>query len=87
VNRYAVKQSRGLEGPFIFTSASCAIYARIQAAGNSRRASVYREGKVRRRPGDAPFASHKVAPVLKQTDEVVDGSPQGRRRLRLPQSD
>ena len=25
----------GLDGPFIFTSASCAIHARIQAAGNS----------------------------------------------------
>ena len=37
MNRYAVKQSRGLDGPFIFTSASCAIHARIQAAGNSRR--------------------------------------------------
>jgi hypothetical protein len=37
VNRYAVKQSRGLDGPFIFTSASCAIHARIQAAGNNRR--------------------------------------------------
>ena len=35
MNRYAVKQSRGLDGPFIFTSASCAICARIQAAGNS----------------------------------------------------
>jgi hypothetical protein len=34
LNRYAVKQSRGLDGPFIFTSASCAIHARIQAAGN-----------------------------------------------------
>jgi hypothetical protein len=29
-----LKQSRGLDGPFIFTSASCAIYARIHAAGN-----------------------------------------------------
>jgi hypothetical protein len=36
LNRYAVKQSRGLDGPFIFTSASCAIHARIQAAGNMR---------------------------------------------------
>jgi hypothetical protein len=36
LNRYAVKQSRGLDGPFIFTSASCAICARIQAAGNTR---------------------------------------------------
>jgi hypothetical protein len=35
----------GLEGPFIFTSASCAIYARIQAAGNNRndplKAAIY----------------------------------------------
>ena len=35
MNRYAVKQSRGLDGPFIFTSSSCAIHARIQAAGNN----------------------------------------------------
>jgi hypothetical protein len=32
----AVKQSRGLDGPFIFTSAGCAVYARIHAAGNRR---------------------------------------------------
>ena len=30
-----LKQSRGLDGPFIFTSASFAVYARIHAAGNS----------------------------------------------------
>ena len=29
-----LKQSRGLDGPFIFTSASFAVYARIHAAGN-----------------------------------------------------
>src|SRR6202521_5825690 len=30
-----LKQSRGLDGPFIFTSASFAVYARIHAAGNT----------------------------------------------------
>ena len=35
MNRYAVKQSRGLDGPFIFTSAGCAVYARIHVAGNT----------------------------------------------------
>ena len=30
-----LKQSRGLDGPFIFTSASFAIYARVHAAGNN----------------------------------------------------
>jgi hypothetical protein len=29
-----LKQSRGLDGPFIFASANFAIYARIHAAGN-----------------------------------------------------
>jgi hypothetical protein len=35
LNRHAVNQSRGRNGPFIFTSASCAVYARIHAAGNT----------------------------------------------------
>jgi hypothetical protein len=30
-----LKQSRGLDGPFTFTSASFAVYARIHAAGNT----------------------------------------------------
>jgi hypothetical protein len=51
VNRYAVKQSRGLDGPFIFTSASCAIHARIQAAGNTRRALRLQRLKVSDREG------------------------------------
>ena len=41
MNRYAVKQSRGLDGPFIFTSSSCAIHARIQAAGNTMRTNSF----------------------------------------------
>ena len=32
---HAVKQSRGLCGPFFFTSASFAVHARIYAAGNT----------------------------------------------------
>ena len=32
-----LKQSRGLDGPFIFATANFAIYARIHTAGNTRR--------------------------------------------------
>ena len=35
-----LKQSRRLDGPFIFTSANFAIYARIHAAANKGRISV-----------------------------------------------
>ena len=36
-----LKQSRGLDGPFIFTSASFAVYAPIHAAGNKEQYRSY----------------------------------------------
>ena len=41
-----LKQSRGLDGPFIFTSASFAVYARIHAAGNTIGSTLLRPSAV-----------------------------------------